>query len=247
MNQKTKPYRHELKYFISKAEMAELELRMRPYFHLDRHAGASGYMIRSLYFDDIDDSAYEEKYAGVFARKKYRIRFYNCKDNVIHLERKKKAGNYIYKESAPITHAELEQIMAGDYSFLLERKENFMKEFYFECVAKMLRPRVIVDYDRMPYVLDEGTVRITFDEKVRGCGPFVGDLFDEDLPTMEVLPAGKLILEVKYTEFCPQIVRSLLPPKAEELTAASKYVLCCDKINYLHGPFYWEESEERPW
>ena len=31
----------------------------------------------------------------------------------------------------------------------------------------MLRPRVIVDYEREPWILDAGTVRITFDMDVR--------------------------------------------------------------------------------
>ena len=36
-----------------------------------------GYLIRSLYFDDYWNSAYEEKESGVLMRKKYRIRIYN--------------------------------------------------------------------------------------------------------------------------------------------------------------------------
>ena len=31
----------------------------------------------------------------------------------------------------------------------------------------LLRPRVIVDYEREPWILDAGTVRITFDMNVR--------------------------------------------------------------------------------
>ena len=52
----------------------------------------------------------------------------------------------------------------------------------------------------------------------------------------------KLVMEVKFTEYLPQIVRDILPPRAQELTAVSKYVLCCDKTAYRHGFEYWNET-----
>ena len=58
-------YRHELKYLISYADKAELAVRMAPVLHLDPHAKQGGYFIRSLYFDDYWNTAYEEKDAGV--------------------------------------------------------------------------------------------------------------------------------------------------------------------------------------
>ena len=238
---KNEVYRHELKYLITYGEKAALNVRMAPIFQLDKHAKNGGYMIRSLYFDDYWNTAYEEKDAGVLLRKKYRIRVYNCSDQSIKLERKKKFGSWIYKEDAPLTRAEFEQILAGDYGFLLHSPHNLCREFYYECVSRVLRPRVIVDYDREPWIMDEGTVRITFDMDVRAAvGSF--DIFDPDLPSMSVLEMGKLVMEVKFTEFLPQIVRTILPPKAQELTAVSKYVLCYDKTAYMNGFTYWDNQ-----
>ena len=99
-------YRHELKYLINEGEHAALACRMAPVFKLDKHARAGGYTIRSLYFDDYCNSAYEEKDAGILMRKKYRVRIYNGSDKVIKLERKKKYGSWIYKEDAPLTRGE---------------------------------------------------------------------------------------------------------------------------------------------
>lgn len=163
----TETYRHELKYLISWADKAELTTRMSPVLKLDPHATNGGYFIRSLYFDDYWNTAYEEKDAGVLLRKKYRIRIYNCSDRSIKLERKKKFGSYIYKEAAPLTHAEFDAILAGDYDFLLHSPHRLCQEFYTECVCNVLRPRVIVDYDREPWIMDAGTVRVTFDQDVR--------------------------------------------------------------------------------
>lgn len=107
----------------------------------------------------------------------------------------------------------------------------------------MMRPRTIVDYEREPWVMDEGTVRITFDMNVRAAvGSF--DIFDATLPALPVLEPGKLVMEVKFTEYCPQLVRDMVPPGAAELTAVSKYCLCYEKTAYLRGFNYWESDFE---
>ncbi len=122
-------------------------------------------------------------------RKKYRIRIYDCSDRSIKLERKKKFGSYIYKESAPLTKEEFYKILDGDYKFLLSSPYSLCREFYVECVSNLMRPRTIVDYDRVPWIMDEGTVRITFDSDVRAAvGSY--DIFDPSLPTLPVLEPG---------------------------------------------------------
>lgn len=217
---------------------------MRHILKKDPHAGEDGYMIRSLYFEDYFNSAYEEKESGILMRKKYRIRIYDYSDRSIKLERKKKYGSYIYKESAPLTKEEFYKILNGKYEFLLTSKYPLCREFYVECISNLMRPRTIVDYERVPWIMDEGTVRITFDSDVRAA---VGgyDIFDSTLPTLPVLEYGKTIMEVKFTEMLPQIVKDLLLPNAQEFTAVSKYVLCYEKSQYLHGFEYWNETQER--
>ena len=79
-------------------------------------------------------------------------------------------------------------------------------------------------------------MRITFDQNVRAA---VGgwDLFDPKLPTLPVLDPGTLVLEVKFTEFLPEVLRQLRPRKAQEWSAVSKYVLCAYYTAYGHGFF----------
>lgn len=237
-------YRNEWKYLLSKAEAAALRLRIEPVLKLDPHAGPDGYMIRSLYFDDYFNSAFEEKEMGIQSRQKYRIRIYNCSDQNIKLECKHKVGSYIWKEDAPLTRREVEFLLAGDYGFLLKSPHNLCRQFYVECVSQVMRPRVIVDYERIPYIMEEGTVRITFDRHVRSA-LMSYDLFDPELPAIEVLETGKEIMEVKFTEFLPQIIRAILPPAASEFSAVSKYVLCYQKTQYQHGWGYWEDQGGR--
>ena len=234
-------YRHEWKYLIDTAQKELICQRLSPFLQLDKHAANGGYMIRSLYFDDYFNTAYEEKDAGVLERKKYRIRIYNCSDSSIKLERKKKLGRYIYKEAATLTRDEVYKILDGDYEFLLQSKYPLCREFYYECVSNVMRPRAIVDYDREPWILDEGTVRITFDMDVRAAvGSY--DIFDATLPALPVLEDGKCVMEVKYTEFLPKFVRDVLPDRASEFTAVSKYVLCYEKTEYMNSFKYWYEN-----
>lgn len=239
---KKEQFRHEAKYLIGLKEKALLTQRFESILNLDRHAQNGGYTIRSLYFDDYWNSSYEEKAAGILMRKKYRIRIYNFSDRSIKLERKKKFENYIYKEAAPLTREEVEKIIEGDYGFLLHSPHPLCREFYFECVTNVMRPRVIVDYEREPWVYDAGTVRLTFDSNVRvAVGSY--DIFDPNLPTIPVLPEGKLVFEVKYTEMQPQIIKDIIPPGASEFIAVSKYVLCYEKTRYLHDFEYWFDTD----
>jgi hypothetical protein len=238
---KNETYRHEWKYLIDTAQKEVICRRLFPFLQLDRHAANGGYMIRSLYFDDYFNSAYNEKNAGVLERKKYRIRIYNCSDSGIKLERKKKFGSYIYKESASLTRDEVYSILDGNYAFLLQSPYPLCREFYYECVSNVMRPRTIVDYDREPWTLDAGTVRVTFDMDVRAAiGSY--DIFDPTLPTLSVLEEGKCIMEVKYTEFLPRFVRDILPDRASEFTAVSKYTLCYEKTAYMNSFQYWHEN-----
>lgn len=236
-NQKEQ-FRHELKYLINEGEHQLLKMRLETVMKLDPHAKDGGYVLRSLYFDDYWNSAYEEKEIGVYLRKKYRIRIYDYSDAGIKLERKKKVGSWIYKESAPLTRCEVEKILAGDYEFLLKSPHSLCREFYVECVSNLMRPRVIVDYEREPWIMDAGTVRITFDMNVRAAVAGY-DIFDDTLPALSVLEPGKLVMEVKFTEMLPQIVRDILPPPSQELTAVSKYVLCYEKTRYMHDFTYY--------
>ena len=190
------------------------------------------YEIRSLYFDDWMNSAYEQKLMGVYFRKKWRIRIYNYSDRKISLERKIKEGNYIFKESASLSREEVERILAGDYAFLLRREENLCREFYVECVSHLERPKVIVDYNRVPLILQEGTVRITFDSNIHAAvGGF--DIFDASLPVIAAQSPGFLVLEVKYTEFLPQLIKQLLPLDGQESSAFSKYVACDEAAHQI--------------
>ncbi len=221
-------FRHELKYRISSYQKRIISSKLECFLQKDTHVENGLYSIRSLYFDDINNSAYNEKIMGISTRKKYRIRFYGYSDNCIKLECKIKQGSYIYKESAKLTKENVESILEMDFDFLRDREEDVCKRFYYECITNQMRPRVIVDYEREPFVFEYGDVRITFDNEIREV-ELVGDLFDSDLPAYNVMGEAELIMEVKYTSFIPEFIKNILAGIEGEYIAASKYVMCCDK------------------
>lgn len=225
-------YRHELKFLMDNAAQIPIRMRLSEVLKLDAHINHAGYYtVRSLYFDDYYNSAYREKDMSILNRQKYRIRLYNNSDQVIHLERKIKSNNYILKESTTLSREEAQALQEGDYLVLKNSQDRLKNIFYHECVTKLLRPRVVVDYEREPYIMDEGTVRITFDKDICA-GVDELDIFNPKMAMVSALPPNQMVMEVKYTSFLPSIVRDVLPSQAAFQTSLSKYVLCCEKTMY---------------
>lgn len=69
-------FREEKKYLISLPEALQTCHRLAQVMHEDPHNGISGYPVRSLYFDTLDDRDFREKAAGVELRRKLRLRCY---------------------------------------------------------------------------------------------------------------------------------------------------------------------------
>ncbi len=225
-------YRHELKYLIYQSDYSVLKMRVAGLLERDTNVTSDGsYTVRSLYFDDFYNSAYNEKNMSILVRQKYRIRTYNHSTNVIRLERKLKYNNYVYKMTAPLSPDEVALISRGEYRFLKDSTEQLHNILYHEIMSNVLRPRIVIDYEREPFILDAGTVRITFDSHIRA-GIDNLDLFYPDLAMQETLDTGFLIMEVKYTEFLPRMVREILPMRAVDYSAISKYILGCDRTLY---------------
>jgi hypothetical protein len=233
MKQYRPKLRHELKYYINQYQYTELQRRLQVMMQPDTFTTSDGgYHVRSLYFDDIYNTALFEKNAGIFRRDKYRIRIYNKSDSPIKLERKSKYGQYIGKEAALLSRSQYDHIMENDITFLLQSGNRLMTDFYFLNVNRMMRPKVIVDYDREAYICKNGEVRITFDKMLR-TGINSNDIFDPNLVTINAFQQPVMILEVKYNEFLPENIRLLLQTNGPQNTAISKYVMCRDLKNNI--------------
>jgi hypothetical protein len=233
-----KTLRHELKYAINNLEYACLKSRLKPLIYADEHVLENGeYHIRSVYFDDWSDSAYNEKEAGDFQRAKYRIRIYNKEANLIRLELKEKFSNVTAKSSRIITRELYDQIMNRRLTLALLQNDPFLTDFYLAVKTKGLEPKVIVDYVREPYIHRFGNVRITFDKRLQA-GINSTDIFNPSLLLTSPIQPGSMILEVKYDDLFPTFIHRNLDLSSHQQLAISKYTMCRSLKNALD----WKEA-----
>lgn len=228
MEYKGHKLRHEYKYYINSFVYHKLRERFRYVLEVDRNMKEEeGYLISSLYFDDIYQSAMKDKINGTPFREKYRIRLYNHSEDLIKLECKSKFNDSISKQWAPISRAEYNQILSGDYNFLISRPEEVCRKLYMNHKSRLLRPITVVEYLREAYVHPLGNVRITFDKNLSAS---VGnlDIFHMDYETIRVPLEGMMILEVKFDDYIPDYIWKIIQTDSMVKSAISKYVMCRD-------------------
>ena len=217
--------RHEFKHQISPGEDLVLSQRLRKLFPHDKYAGPGGSdRITSLYFDTPYDSAYREKLDGVDNREKFRLRYYGTDTSFIRLEKKFKRKGLCGKRSVSLIQDQAEKILRGDYEFLLKSADPLLIELYSKIRGKGLRPKTIVRYDREAFVYAPGNVRITLDRNLyTGLGSI--DFLNTELKGIKAMDASR-VLEVKYDEFLPELVRMAVQVPGRQAGACSKYALC---------------------
>lgn len=220
-------FRHELKYQIDYGRYLAVRQRVRTVMKLDPHAQTEGsYRIRSIYFDNLDDKALREKTDGVDQRKKFRIRYYNDDFSFITLEKKIKHGGLCKKLDARVSLEEVQKLLKGDRAWMMLREDPLVRELYVRMKTEGLKPRVLVSYEREPYVFPAGNVRVTFDSNIRTSlnhqsflEPQVWDISAEE-------QKGQVVLEVKYDDFLPEVISHLIQTEGIRQQAFSKYGAC---------------------
>ena len=222
-----KPYRHELKYEIPYAEYRAMRNRLRTIMTSDPHTREDGtYQIRSIYFDNFKDKALLEKIEGFQKREKFRIRYYNDDFSFITLEKKMKIDNLCLKYDARITEEECRSILRGDLEFMRDHPDELVKEFYSKIHYQNLRPRVLVSYEREPYIFGPGNVRVTFDSKIR-TSMFHQNFLEKEVYDVSATETPEtMILEVKYDAFLPGIIQDMIQVPSIRQQAFSKYGAC---------------------
>ena len=217
-------FRHEWKHEINYGDYLALRHRLAAIMQRDENAIDGKYFIRSLYFDNHADKALREKLDGVNNREKFRIRYYNFDTSLIHLEKKSKCNGLGNKQSACLTADETQKILDGNWDWMEKADRPLVRELYQKMHCQGLRPKTIVDYTREPFVFAPGNVRVTLDYNIR-TGLRCTDFLNKDCVT---IPAGDapIILEVKWDEFLPGIIRDIVQLEGRHTSAFSKYAIC---------------------
>ncbi len=217
-------YRHEWKHVLNTTDLLILRQRLRAIMESDPHAIDGKYHIRSLYFDNLEDKALREKIDGVNMREKFRIRLYNCNSSLINLEKKSKKNGLGTKYSAKLSAEEAQKIVDGEIDWMLQSENSLIQELYCKMRYQGMRPKTIVDYTREPFIFRPGNVRVTLDYDIR-TGLHSTDLLNPDAVT---IPAGDapLLIEVKWDEFLPGIIRDAVSLPDRRVGSFSKYAQC---------------------
>ena len=216
--------RHEWKHEITAADCLVLTARLSAVARRDRHGQNGRYEIRSLYFDDPLDTALREKIDGVNRREKFRIRCYDGDASYICLEKKSKWNGLCGKRSVLLSAQEVQWILDGNLEWMPESGRPLIQELFCKMRTRGLRPKTIVDYTRDAYVFPAGNVRVTLDYNIRtglGSTDFLN-------PRSVTVPAGDApaILEVKWDEFLPDVIRDAVQLPGRHTSAFSKYAAC---------------------
>ena len=192
--------RQEKKYLIHLVDMARLSGALSQVMAQDRHGGALGYRIRSLYFDTLDDTDFFEKIEGAELRRKLRLRIYDPGADFAMLEMKQKQGAYQRKRSLRMGREDARQLAAGRYEALLRYEEPFAAECYGLMSRMCYRPKAIVEYQRKA-------------------------LFAPDLNLYPVLDPFSAVLEVKYNGFLLSYIKAAVNRADRSELSVSKYCL----------------------
>ncbi len=231
--------RVEYKYLLPLGQLDQFRAELLPHVTLDPYCAErpeKQYTVRSIYYDNRDLKMYHEKHAGLFGRKKVRLRAYNALQEPLQLflEVKQKEGQTISKIRHPYKFNERHFLLQrrstpGQLRFLESRDDTGGLPSFVNLIKRYrLRPVVSVSYEREAFFYRfEPELRITFDKHLRGRltdTPF--HLF-EDNNLVPVL-RNHIILEIKSRKEMPFWLRGMISKYKLRQQALSKYTMVLD-------------------
>lgn len=219
-------FRNEHKFEITNLDAINLRNSLDKVMKKDAHCINGNYHVRSVYFDNVNEDELKKKINGISFREKFRIRYYNNDTKLLFLEKKSKINGFCSKTKTNISISEAEQIFKGTYCIMPKTTNKLLAELYAKMKINQIYPKTIVDYDREAYIFPAGNVRVTIDSNIR-TGLRNTDFLN---PNIFTIPAcqNKLILEIKWDEFLPTLIKDIIPISNLYRRSFSKYAMCCN-------------------
>ncbi|MCR5420275.1 MAG: polyphosphate polymerase domain-containing protein [Lachnospiraceae bacterium] len=221
--------RTEQKYDLSLEEMFLITSRLNGILQGDKHNHHGGYMVRSLYFDTVNDDDFYDKLDGLEIRRKIRLRVYSPDAKTAKLELKEKTGNNQRKRSLTLSREEAAGIVDGDYKLLYGMDNEFANELYCRMTQYCYRPKCIVQYYRTAFAEAVNDTRVTFDRDLRATEINM-DIFDPELMLYPVGLQTGCTMELKFNNFLLSYVKNAVSIADRSNLSASKYGMA---RNYL--------------
>lgn len=221
--------RTEKKYEISHFTVLKLKNMLQASLKEDKFNNIDGYLVRSLYFDTVYDNDYWDKENGLENRRKIRLRTYNPASEKLKLELKEKKGENQIKRSLIIDKCSSKRLINGDYSVLREIDTELSNELFYIMQTNLYRPKCIVEYNRLAYMVPENNIRITIDTNIKSTESSY-DIFSTSLGLYNVTEQN--VLEVKYNNFLLSYVKDIIDIADKSEISASKYCIS-RSISYI--------------
>lgn len=164
--------------------------------------------VNSIYYDDINFSAYNDNLLGIGNRLKYRVRWY---------------GEELWEINKPILEKKIKKNMLGakEYAaledFSLREGAPDINQIFPE-PSNHLFPHIIVRYRRSYYESMDRNIRATIDQQLQYINLIDGKLVDQ----LNVEDA--IILEIKYDQGNEKLADHCLQMLPYRVTKNSKYV-----------------------
>ena len=227
-------YRYEFKYILNKKISDQIEKEARNFMIYDGHVNKeldNKYFVRSLYFENNFSSNFYEKADGMKIRRKYRLRTYsNIFDPKVPIffEVKGRISERTYKKRINIKNKYLNLFLSQSQNFnLLNLYPNneMIRNFIFDSFRKNLKPLILVDYKRRPYINKFGLYfRLTFDTNLLSSK--TNNLFSNDKYSSWLeCKAGYTILEVKFDRSIPAWFHRIIQCYNLKRKSISKFVI----------------------
>lgn len=214
--------RTEQKYLVTCYERERLRAVLGGCLAADEHNGVNGYLVRSLYFDSLYDRDYMDMEGGFELRRKLRLRIYSPQDETAKLELKEKQGDYQRKRSLPISREDAIALGEGDIDILSKYPGDFALEIRAMMSEQQYRPKCIVEYDRLAYIVPSNDIRITFDSNLRASEAGLS-LFGDSFRPYPVMDYNSVTMEVKFNHFLFSYIKDLLSLSDRSQCSSSKY------------------------
>jgi len=229
--------RFEFKYILSQKKRDEIEQALQHFLQYDPFVAEQPdhkYVVRSLYFDDPEYTAFYDKIEGLHSRSKFRLRTYSAEqpsaDSSIplFLEIKGRHNNLVFKHRTPVQRAginwaELNGDALSQALLQYADKSSVLDQFEYALYRKRLTPVALIDYKRRPYVSKyDASFRLTFDEQLSARN--VHTLYPGgDSRAIKIL-AGYTVLEVKFHHHMPAWFHRII--QTHEMTRVSVSKIC---------------------
>lgn len=227
--------RFEMKYIINESTSKLLKREIRNFMIYDGFAKKEGeYFVRSLYFDNKINSNFKEKVDGIRSRHKFRIRTYSKNyGSPLFIEMKGRENKRTYKARQKIDKENLSLFYYRDKHFDLKkiyRNNDLIEKFIFDSYRKDLVPKLLVDYNRTPFINKSGLYfRLTFDNNIMSLKNL--KLFSEEsYKNWRECLAGYTILELKFNSSIPPWFQRIIQSYQLRMRSISKFVIAADTL-----------------